>query len=553
MLKVYKKYEMPIVVIFAAVSVIISCLPLWHAGIGGYEPDLIFHLLRIDGVRDALLAGSFPVRLYDNFFGGYDYGSPLFYPDIFLVIPACFRILGLSVEISWKLFAVLVCTAVFFSTYFSFRLIIPERHYAMVATLLLTLSQFYLADLQVRVGLSEYIAYIFLPIWMAGIYDFFKGDGQRIYLIGVGLTGMLLTHTIMTFIAGIMSVIIFIVGLFVKREAFFDIKRWRSLIISGIISIGVSVYYLFPMAEQMMTAQYRYTIPFQKVGTYYQRFSYFFNLTGSFNYVAKVGIGIPFLMLIVLRLLIKRPKEKACDLFFFGGLLVFLLTTNIFPWALFNETILNSIQFTYRFYPYGLCFLSLGVTMLIRELCGQRGIDEKGLIIFTVAATLFFGFYQNYHVLTATEFNEGIDEAYLSAHDNSVGSGEWLPVPFDESVENKESKYCVVYDGGNIDFSDTAYLTGSFAVPDGADATYTVPRIFYKGYAADIDGQPIACGKSEQGLLNVKNDSGKSGTITIRYEGTPIQKVSVIISLISVIAAVGGSIYKGRRRAHGKA
>ena len=276
----FKKHEKIIVICFAVITVAISCLPFIREGIPGYEPDLLFHLLRVEGVRDSLLSGVFPGRLYDNFFGGYVYGSPLFYPDLFLVIPAFLRIIGFSVVASWKIFVAMVVCLVFAVSYFSFRIILKDPSYTLLATMLLCLSQFYLADLQVRVGLSEYIAFIFLPVWMAGIYDFFAYEGRRIYLIGIGLTGMLLTHTIMTFIGGLMTVIIFAAAIITKkgRRVIFEPKRLIRLFITAGLSLGFCAYYLIPMIEQMIAHQYRYTTPIQKVGEFYQSFKYFFNL-----------------------------------------------------------------------------------------------------------------------------------------------------------------------------------------------------------------------------------------------------------------------------------
>ena len=53
-----------------------------------YGHDLLFHLFRIDGIADGLQSGQFPVRLYGNDLNGYGYGVSMFYPELFLYVPA---------------------------------------------------------------------------------------------------------------------------------------------------------------------------------------------------------------------------------------------------------------------------------------------------------------------------------------------------------------------------------------------------------------------------------------------------------------------------------
>lgn len=73
------------------------------------------------------------------------------------------------------------------------------------------------ADLCHRVGLSEYLAFIFIPVLIAGIYDFFVYGGRKTWLMGIGFAGLLLSHTIMTFIGVILTVLIFVRMLFVLQ------------------------------------------------------------------------------------------------------------------------------------------------------------------------------------------------------------------------------------------------------------------------------------------------------------------------------------------------
>ena len=50
--------------------------------------DTIFHMNRIEGIKEGLLAGQFPVRIHGYQLNGYGFASGIFYPDIFLYFPA---------------------------------------------------------------------------------------------------------------------------------------------------------------------------------------------------------------------------------------------------------------------------------------------------------------------------------------------------------------------------------------------------------------------------------------------------------------------------------
>ena len=54
--------------------------------------DLNFHLTRIEGIKDALLAGQFPVRLQEPWYEGAGYPVSVMYGDLFLYFPAVLRL-----------------------------------------------------------------------------------------------------------------------------------------------------------------------------------------------------------------------------------------------------------------------------------------------------------------------------------------------------------------------------------------------------------------------------------------------------------------------------
>ena len=73
----------------------IPLLPPSLYRIGGGH-DISFHLMRIEGLAEGLKMGQFPVKIQPAWYEGFGYGCSVFYGDLFLYIPACLRLLGVS-------------------------------------------------------------------------------------------------------------------------------------------------------------------------------------------------------------------------------------------------------------------------------------------------------------------------------------------------------------------------------------------------------------------------------------------------------------------------
>ena len=79
--------------VFIFAAVLLSSTPL----LVRFMPpghDLTFHLNRILGVEESLKAGMIPVRINGFSFNGYGYPDPVFYPQLFLYVPAVLHGLG---------------------------------------------------------------------------------------------------------------------------------------------------------------------------------------------------------------------------------------------------------------------------------------------------------------------------------------------------------------------------------------------------------------------------------------------------------------------------
>ena len=93
-----------------AILTISATYPLFLGYVIG-ENDIDFHLCRIDGIKNALLSGQFPVRMNPSFEMGYGYADTIFYGNIFLYIPALLGLLSISLGETYLIYVGLVTLA----------------------------------------------------------------------------------------------------------------------------------------------------------------------------------------------------------------------------------------------------------------------------------------------------------------------------------------------------------------------------------------------------------------------------------------------------------
>ena len=158
-----------------------------------------------------------------------------------------------------------------------------------------------------------------------------------------------------------------------------------------------------------------------------------------------------------------------------------------------------------------------------------------------------------------------------------IGAGEYLPVDENtfaldkkgeqadagtlvtgiKSVFNKNSKKAF---SNNLDQSALVLkrgygeLTVEFSGNSASDTYIDLPLVNYKGYAAYLDGTVLRTGNGTlisdatvdkktytvtySGAVRVYIGNVESGTVTIRYEGTAVQKISKIITLFTLVCTV---------------
>ena len=536
-IKFIEKKNLQFSIFFILCSLIfIMCIPiLQHGFVPG--DDYEYHLSRIQGIADTMQGGVFPAKIHTSLLNGFGYGNGLFYPNLFLYFPALLVLCGVSLSLSYKIFLVCVFIGLTLSVYLSSKYIIKNKYAALVSAILFLTSQTMITNVYVRTAVGETLATIFLPIVIAGLYNIIYDGFSKSWLIILGFTGLVYSHTITLVLALGISVVVLLIN-FKKVFLHNSISAGKligKLCISAIISLLLSISYWLPFLEQMLNS--KFGIAKNIAISYHARKIY---EVFSLEYP---GMGLPLLVFAIAILVIRQKylKKNIALQYILIGLVLTFLTTDLFCWSLFNGSWISKIQFPWRFMPIAVTFLSLGIGAGITYLLKNK---YKSVILLFIYVFFCIFSINNLCNLSSNTVTLSSDIIY---DQRAIGGGaEWLPQNTDVSQLNF-SNHVITSNGTMLDIDEQHANTITFeynVLQDGESECFDIPLLYYKGYAAEIvtsDGtyNNLEVVKSpNNNVVRVLNPNLDSGIIYIKYSGTVIQYISYAINIATIAALI---------------
>ncbi len=508
---------------------------LLHGLYGNMDHDLFFHLNRIEGIASGLRAGQFPVRIHASTMLGYGYAAPIFYPEVFLYIPAVLRNLGVSLAGSVRIFEMLINLAVAAVCYMSTNALMHNRRSAAGATVLYTLCIYRLATLYTRAALGESLAMIFFPLMILAMAEVLTRDERRWPLLALAMTGVCMSHLLSTlFCAGLCA----LAAICVLPRLIKEPCRILAILKAAGVTVLCVLFFYVPMlsytaagvnASVALNASKNALQP----GSFLMGFSGRNNLPEDFAYTIGVVPGLAILVgcgLFAVRRYTAGHAEKddgpSLFLLVAGGALL-LAATDLFPWEFLcglpspYSTLFMQIQFPWRL---------AGMAAPLLCIAAARGYDRPTGMALLLALTLVFSGYTLQSVVQDTPIlmqdgfcdtrvpqNEytyaGTEKAALRPGEIRAASGEQVVV---EGYEKR---------GTNLSFALNAQ-----------DGRYIeVPLLYYPGYRAEIDGRPCTTERGENGLLRIYGGpGGQTVQVSVQFVPPALWRVSEAASLLGV-------------------
>lgn len=521
--------------------------------------DSAYHYLRIEAIYDKL-------KTHDFFNGGIDYrycngagyASASAYPDLFLYIPAFFRLMGVNIPTSMFIFVFLCSTASFLNMFLLVEKTTGSTTGGTIAGILYILSFYRMDNIYFRFALGEVEAYIFWPVVLLGLYDFIFKDFKKPYILCIGLSGMLMSHLISA--AEALGVCVLVTLIFLPRI----LKKPKKLIVlalAAVCTLAVTAYFWIPLIEFLFSGEFVVSHPLWKSEDCTVK------ITDMFRDSKITGSGLLFFALWIPRVFItrrspvyqnmknedenkdddKKPALLSCaDAFMILGLIICFLMTDKAPWKILRYA-LNFMQFPWRMYAVAGTLMIFSGAVYLTELLKHTNGKNAGILAVLVISVI--GAVVHMEPYEIGRSNEISDDCFREGRSFYVGIGEWYPCKAKENIDAVQyySDKLIANNGTEMAFErNNGTLTFEF---EDENIQYAdVPYISYKGYkATDSAGKELKQEMNDHGMIRVDLSGAAHGKITVKHYLTPVRIFAYILTAVSIFALAFFAVIKAKK------
>ncbi len=526
--------------------------------------DLFYHLMRIEGIKDGLLQGQFPVRIQPEWIAGHGYADAVMYPNLLLYIPAFFRIVGLPMQTAYKLFMFLVNGATCLISFACYRRMSGNKWIGLLCAFLSTCSVYRIYDVYSISAIGEISATIWIPVICLSIYKIFTEDIQeRKYknnwiLFTIGLTGIIQSHILSCEMIGIFLLMVCIVCIkkIFRKPTFFVFVK------TGIATLLLNVWFLVPFVDYFLNENLvirnvaarkiqarglypaHYFLSFFRAGS-----GSIFENTGMKNvYSQGIGVALSIALIGFLCLYFVKKEERKKPLVK-AGLLVSVLamagiwmSTCYFPWDSLQKAngilgvLISSLQFPTRFLLIVTALLIVLVCLLCTWLmkCDITPAVKKSFFVVLPTVAVVTSMYLLSDVAYTGNFNRLYDAGDIGV--GYVAGGEYLPygtevsqLMFHGPLQDEKVEITEYWkDGLQIEVTCVNYHDG--------ESYIDLPLLRYKGYVArDVyTEQPLEVTYGNNNLVRVVLPANYTGSFVVEFQSPWYWRVAEGISLLTI-------------------
>lgn len=560
-----------VTLLFASIPIMLDYM--WPGG------DLTYHLMRIEGIKDGILNGQFPIRISPKWQQDYGYASPIFYGETLLYIAGLFRLIGFSVTTSYRLFMLVITVMTLGIAYVCFKKIFENRYVGVLCAALHTLAVYRTHKLYGYAALGEGIAMLFFPLLVYGFWRVFAGDEkeegyQRSWLpLTLGFSGLVQTHWLSGELAGFFTIILCVV----MWKKVFRIRTFIVLAKAAIYSVLLSAWFLVPFLDYMLTGDF--TIHhvsgrlIQDRGGFWAHLMYtffkngdgiWFEESGMKNSTpAGLGIGlIVALVLFIYLVLTKKMKQLPKQMRMLGGvtasfaLLAMIMSLGAFPWDEIHSlgqlpaTLVSSLQFPHRLLTIANVCLVTVAGVVAKYFVKTQAKERVAVFMAGMVCCLALS---NVYLLEDAVDRMGSIRVYnpMGMGTGYISGAEYLPYGANADLL---MPHAPIPSGMAIveEYKNKSLGAEAWVINQGSEAeTVTFALLYYKGYHAyDMDsGEELQCYAGENFQVTVELLAGFDGMVEVRFESPWYWRVGELVTLVLAISMMIFFAVKRRRGA----
>ena len=538
--------------LFFILLALLFILPMLIHGFIPCGDDWGYHIDRIIEISNNMRHGNFFPMMYTYTFRKIGYLLGAFYPWITLLPFAILKNL-----ISNQVVAIALGFAfyIFISLNLTFHVsnkVFKNKLQSLLTSTIYVFSGYVLVDCYQRMALGEFLSLMFLPVAVYGFYAVFFGNEKEWPYLAFGMSVIILSHVLSTFITSLMfSIIAIVLFHWINNRK----QRFIRLGFAILTCIASSAIFLFPFAEQELYQSFGQPSPNALQGTNF----------GDLVVSSLNGNGYALGPIIILVLLFGLILWKELGLVekssYMIGTIALIISSSLFPWSSLNKTVFDVIQFPFRLYMVVTIFYAIvagKVFLVLFDKFKQRA-DKFGkiagrILMFIIILLPWFGSAINYMVSEESNYPENMryTDHYKVYSDLD---GLWLSQYTPQDGENYLGSVIV---GAVIadDVNDTISSKNIVSEPNALkftgktidDATsLDLPVYNYKNIYVFRGGKQVEWTPSDNDTVTINTPKLK-GPVTIKYIPSFVDWLGIMLSIETWIAAIVFYIWNRKKK-----
>lgn len=539
--------------------------------------DMTFHLLRIEGIREGLISGQFPVRIESNWLQGHGYAAGIFYCNLFLYLPAFLRMMGFTVQAAYKCYKLAVNTATCLIAWHSFKKMSGSNNVGIFGSFLYTFYLVRLIYLYEVDGVGQYTAMAFLPLVAYGFYRILTKDCKTpeerfgFLPLVIGLSGVLCSHVLSCEILAFFVLMLCVVcpKKVFRKEVFLQLCKAVA------ITVLLNLWYLAPFADYMFSMDFAVTKggaaykqiqtwgmyipqlfePFQRGGRY-GAYPAENGMVAEISYSIGMGLSLGLLLIVFLLTVVRRPLEKekqgdgkqesitgkAGKISLGFGLLSMWMATIYFPWDRLAKCsgilrqLIATLQFPNRMLTFTGVFLTMACCFAIQDLRAMKDagilrpvIVRSAVLAICIGHLLTAVYFCNTAFADSSEFFRLYDETAMG--NGYISGGEYVLLGTDTKKLTYKGPVCS--EGIALNSYEKEGCHIRIDCDCGKEGQYIeLPLLYYKGYKAiESGGQALRVVCGENNVVRVLIPSGFQGIVEVDFIGFWYWRAAELLSL----------------------
>ncbi|WP_201306972.1 hypothetical protein [Companilactobacillus farciminis] len=503
--------------------------------------DIYYQFQRIMGLSTNFTDGLLASNLSVMNFGKIGYGVNIFYPWLTLIpFKLIFQFTNnwISAYYLGLLFYFFVS---FLISHYSMKKFSGSTKVAMMFSIIYNLSIYRLIDLFTRGAVAEYLATIFLPLCFLGFYEIFFGDGKQWKTLAIGMSLVIFSHVLSTF----MCVIIFtLLLIFFSPKLKLTKERLLNFVKAVITTVGATLIFTIPFLMEELFQ--KYGVPDKQIlkGQDLVKLLSESLINNSRKVVENnlYNVGLTMLIAIVLGLIIFRKfdfKYKAIYVIFVASL---LLTTELVPWHIFQNTPIEVIQFPYRFLMFTTLFGSVILAQALNVIFSGQ-MTKQFPIVLSVLTIINGGLWMQSVNYGASGEVLASPKSYISQkmiNDNAIPDSyltQYIPVVGLSKADTVIQHQLFVNDQQSIQIPAVKGHTNEFYLDNIKKGDKVdLPYVRYKYTKANFNGHKVSISLSKRGSVQViAPKTAKKVVIQLSYGNRKLFAGAAILSALTWI------------------